>query len=231
MSTYLYINIAIVSLPLILSFDKKVQFSKKWKYVLPAIAIPGILFILWDVWFTHLGIWSFNPIHLIGLKLFGLPIEEHLFFITVPYASIFTYEVLKCYWPELNPNKVSRIIFGFFVIVLLSVALVFTDRLYTLITFLSLAISLLILLYLIKVKFLGRFLIAYGLIIIPFLIFNGILTGSWLDEPVVIYNNTENLNIRIWTIPFEDTFYGMLLVLLNIFFFELFQNKAQEGYN
>ena len=107
MSTYLLINIAIVSIPLILSFDKKVHFYKKWRYAIPAIAIPGFIFIVWDIWFTKVGIWSFNKIHLTGIELFGLPIEEHMFFITVPYASIFTYEVLKCYWPELNPKYLA----------------------------------------------------------------------------------------------------------------------------
>lgn len=56
------------------------------------------------------------------------------------------------------------------------------------------------------------FLLAYLVSIVPFFVVNGLLTAI----PVVIYNDTENLGLRLYTIPFEDIFYGMLLVLGNI---------------
>lgn len=61
--------------------------------------------------------------------------------------------------------------------------------------------------------------------LIPFLIVNGILTGSYVDEPIVWYNNAENLGIRIGTIPVEDTVYAMLLLMMNITFLERFSSK------
>ena len=60
------------------------------------------------------------------------------------------------------------------------------------------------------------FLISYLIILIPFLIVNGFLTAI----PVVLYNDAENSGIRIYTIPFEDIFYGMLLFLLNVLIYE-----------
>ena len=65
-------------------------------------------------------------------------------------------------------------------------------------------------------------------LLIPFFIVNGILTGTGIDEPVVWYNNAENLSIRILTIPIEDIFYGFELIILTIYFQELFKIRFKE---
>ena len=61
-----------------------------------------------------------------------------------------------------------------------------------------------------------------------FFISNGILTGSFLIEPIVIYNDLENLGIRICNIPIEDTIYGMLLIFLNIELYNYFISKTKK---
>jgi hypothetical protein len=52
----------------------------------------GIFFIAWDVFATSKGHWSFNSDYVNNLKLLGLPFEEILFFITVPYSCLFVFE-------------------------------------------------------------------------------------------------------------------------------------------
>jgi len=219
MYTYLLINFFTIVFPFALSFDKKVAFYKKWKALLPATIISATLFIVWDIFFTILGVWSFNPKYLSGLFFSYIPIEEVLFFITIPYACVFVYECVIAYLPKdyFAQYKVSISIF----LLLLSVVILalFTSHLYTLYTHLGL-ICLWIILYLLRhTAFLGRFYLAFLISIVPFLIVNGILTSL----PIVMYNDLENMGIRIYTIPLDDFFYGFLLLLLNVSIYEKFK--------
>lgn len=66
---------------------------------------------------------------------------------------------------------------------------------------------------------------AYLVSLLPFYIVNGILTAI----PVVMYNSNENMGFRVGTIPFEDHFYSMSLILLNLIFFEHFRRKNING--
>ena len=42
------------------------------------------------------------------------------------------------------------------------------------------------------------------------------LTGSWIENEVVWYNNQENLGFRLMTIPIEDSVYAFTLILTNL---------------
>ena len=215
--------------PLVLSFDKKVAFYQSFKYLLPAIIIPAGLYILWDIYFTSKGVWSFNENYITGIKLINLPIEEVLFFFIVPYCCVFIYECIRYYFPLLKKRKSANIILKLIGIVLFIIGIVFYKRYYTSYTFILCAVFI-AMVYWCKNYFLNFdasiFLVSFLIILIPFLIVNGFLTAI----PIVMYNDAENLGIRIYTIPFEDTFYGMLLVMMNVAVFERIRNKAQINY-
>jgi lycopene cyclase domain-containing protein len=55
---------------------------------------------------------------------------------------------------------------------------------------------------------------------IPFLIVNGILTGTGLEQPVVWYNPNEMIGLRLLSIPVEDVFYGLLMLIGSVTLFE-----------
>ena len=222
--TYFLILACSVAGPLALSFDKKVGFYKKWKYLFPAMLLPALCYVVWDIYFTSMGVWSFNEAYITGFKLANLPIEEVLFFIIVPYCCIFIYECIRCYFPKVNNHRWANLLLKGMGVALLISGCYFYNKQYTSLTFLFLSIFIAIL-FNAKIFFKDLhstyFLIAYAIILIPFLLVNGLLTAI----PVVIYNDMENLGRRIYTIPVEDIFYGMLLVMMDIAIYEKIRNR------
>jgi lycopene cyclase domain-containing protein len=222
---YLWLNLLSISLPLIFSFYPAAPFYKKWKSLWVAILIPAIVFVVWDEWFTQMGIWGFNPRYLTGIYLGSLPLEEVLFFICIPYACVFTYfalnHLVKTDYFGPYQNRITWAL----VFLLLVFGVFNITKWYTAVTFISLAAYLVILAVWIKPGYLGRFYFAYLFILIPFFIVNGILTGSFIEQEVVWYNPAEQLDIRMGTIPVEDTFYGMLLILMNVSILEYLEKK------
>lgn len=222
---YLLINIFTLSVPLLRSFEPRIKFLSRWKGLMLGIVISGTIFIIWDILFTKLGVWGFNKTYLTGIEIANLPIEEWLFFITVPYACIFIYEVANYF---IKKDLLGSIAYPFsylLIIVLFIFGFANLNKLYTGITFISTAVFLTLIVLFVKPNYLGRFFLAYFIALVPFLFVNGILTGSFIPGEIVWYNNEENLGIRIFTIPLEDTIYMLLLILMNISIYERWKKK------
>jgi lycopene cyclase domain-containing protein len=225
---YLLIDVFTVIVPILFSFHPKLNFYKNWKPFFIANSIVAVLFILWDVLFTHLGVWGFNPNYISGIYFFNLPIEEILFFICIPYACVFTYHCLNLFFKIEWSVKTENVVAYSLIVVLFVFGIYFYGKLYTASTFISLAMTLFIIKYFFKSNWLSRLLCIYPVLLIPFFIVNGILTGSGLPHPVVWYNDAENLGNRLVTIPVEDIFYGFELILLNVFLYEFFKKKINK---
>lgn len=216
--TYLLILIATIAAPLALSFDKKVQYYKNLKYILPAILVTAAIFIAWDINFTKANIWSFNLDYTLGKEIKGLPIEEWLFFIVVPYACVFIYEVLKFYLKEYEFANPFLVLSLLLIVAFGLISYFFRNQAYTFLTFLFSAVYLTYTIFRNKFKpYITKFYFAYVVSLLPFLIVNGILTGI----PVVEYNSAHILNIRIMNIPIEDFSYLFLLLLMVTTIYEM----------
>ena len=150
-----------------------------------------------------------------------------MFFIVVPYASVFIYACLVAYMKTDPLKKIHRPFLLILSFVLIIVAAVQYQRIYTSITFF--ATSLLIL-YNLKMnrEWLSMFLLSYFVVMIPFLAVNGILTGSFIEEQVVWYNPAHILNIRIVTIPVEDSIYNLMMFLMTVQFMEFFKRRKRK---
>jgi lycopene cyclase domain-containing protein len=82
--------------------------------------------------------------------------------------------------------------------------------------------------FIFKVRWYERFVFAYLVALIPFLIVNGILTGMFTENPVVWYNESHIMGIRIGTIPFEDLYYNYCLFLPIIGLYEWIKNRSAK---
>jgi len=224
--TYWLINILTIIFPFLLSFDRKVAFYKSWSKLWPGLLITGLFFIGWDILFTAKGTWSFSNRYITGIKPLGLPVEEWFFFLAIPYACVFIYDCLLAYFPFRKKADRAWPVFVVLGISLLVIGLVFYQKAYTFSSFTLCGIALLIV-YLLRKKIslfrADAFLVMFLVSLIPFFIVNGFLTAL----PVVMYNDAENLGIRLYTIPFEDTFYGMLLMLGNVAIMEWIRGRKQ----
>lgn len=226
---YLLVDFFCILFPFLFSFYPAIRFYRQWRhYLLPCLA-TATFFIIWDACFTHIGVWWFNPRYLLGVYVVGLPLEELLFFICIPYACVFTYYCFSIFFSFSRFTGIAQRLSYVLMVGLVVTAACYLPRLYTSVTFLLLAVFLLVLTRLWKVQYLATFYVTFAVILLPFFISNGILTGGFTPQPVVYYNDAHNLGIRMGTIPFEDTFYGMLLLLMNVAGYEYLKQRATIG--
>jgi len=228
--TYLYllINIVSFSIPFIYSFENKMRFIQYWKAIFLSITIVAIPFLIWDVIFTFYGVWGFNPQYYLGITFLGLPIEEILFFICIPFASIFTHYVFIHFFKNIKLSDTATKIITIFLLISSIVVLIFAfPKAYTSVNF-SLFTLLMFYALIKKDTILNRFYITFLLVLMPFFIVNGLLTGSFIPDEVVWYNNEENLGIRIGTVPVEDIFYAFSMLYMSVILIEKFKVKFNK---
>ena len=222
---YLVLNIGSLLIPFIFSFHPKLKFYKYWKSLFLSLMITMLIFIPWDTLFTINGIWSFNDDYFIGIKILSLPIEEWLFFICIPYACVFTHYALVNLIPNIGFHiKQTNIITYSLIVVFVLIALLHHDKWYTFVNF-SYAAILLLMVKTCCSEILKPYYLTFLVMLIPFFIVNGILTGSLIENEVVWYNNSENLNFRLLTIPIEDTIYAFTLILTNLALTQIFYKR------
>ena len=175
-----------------------------------------IPYIIWDVLVTG-SHWWFNKAYTLDFRLLGLPIEEWLFFITVPFGCLLVWETLSDtrLSKQLSPLRhVNTVLYATLPV---GIAVFSTGRQYTGLVLccfglVGLADTLLRTHLLRRPKTYLYLAIVAGLV----LVFNGYLTA----RPVVLYGEAYQSGYRILTIPVEDFGYGFTLTLFNAMLYE-----------
>ena len=238
---YLLVNIGCLSIPFIFSFHPKLNFYKKWRPFVIGTGVMLVIFVLWDMYFTSIGIWGFNDKYLTGIYIGNLPLEEILFFICIPYASVFTYHCFSIFTAGKSLSNLYIVLTWAIAVVCFIVGFLNYDKWYTASTHISCGIFLLFHLLVLKSKYLKTFMLTFLVLLIPFILSNGVLTGiTFWDYPVintnpdgvadmiVWYNNAENLSARIFSMPVDDLSYGLTMLLLVVTVYEAVSGSFDE---
>jgi lycopene cyclase domain-containing protein len=210
MSEYLLINIVIIAVPLLFTFEKKMKFYRRLPEVFTSMFIVGLFYIIWDIYATENSHWSFNPDYILNTAIFGLPLEEILFFITVPYAMLFLFEVLVFYLgSKIRYKPDARSVSLVLSIIFLGVSVILINHSYSFLVLISCSVYFFIagVFYSNNINS-GLFWLFILLSYIPFIGVNYLLTSF----PVVIYNPDAIIGTRFLTIPIEDFFYSFSLI-------------------
>jgi lycopene cyclase domain-containing protein len=215
--TYLWINLAIIFGPLCLTPNPRVAFYRNFRALAIAILIVSSVYVGWDIVVTAWGEWSFNQRYVSGVKIVNLPLEEILFFITVPYSCLFIYEaILTTSKKAVFKMPLEAVVTA--IVMLATGSMFYSSQGYTSKALGSCAIFLLVALRVDRPLLESRqYWLWMGICLVPFLIVNTVLTAL----PVVQYNPSAIWGSRFITIPLEDFFYNYSMLSFYLLVYRL----------
>ncbi len=204
--SYTIIALLVLAGPLAMSFDSKVFF---FQYIIPVLLSTffiGAVYILWDVIVTRQGHWAFNDEFVGEKRILHLPLGEWLFFLCVPYATLFIFEVMEAYFGPGRPQPELWWIQALASLPFFGLVYPFRHRGYTRLAMGAAGAFMLV-----------SAVLAPGLIfshtfwlfmLFSFLAF-AVVNGIYCSLPTIRYSPTATTGIRIGTIPVEDFVYNL----------------------
>jgi len=217
-STYMWINFFIFFFPFLSAIVFFRFFFKDIVAFFISFFVVGIFFIIWDSFFTTKDVWEFNEKHVMKLRIFNLPVEEIIFFITAPFGCIFIFSIMEIFFKDsVFETILLKYLFIFISVCFIIAGIFLRKKIYTFVVFMLTGIST-FLFVIAEIFFYKKFIFAMLISYVPFLVFNGILTTL----PVVKYNKNHIIGLRIINIPLEDFFYNFIMIGWYFFFFNIF---------
>ncbi len=217
---YLLFNLVVIVGPIVSHFSRQIRLVSRWRLKLLTSGIVMIPYIIWDAMVAG-SHWWFNEAYTLDFRLLGLPIEEWLFFITVPFGSLLVWETLPHAEQKIRLESLRNIRTVLYAALPAGVWVFSMGKQYTgLVIFCFGLFGLLDTLLGVDLLLLPRTYLYLAIVLGLILIFNGYLTA----RPIVLYGETYQMGYRIWTIPIEDFGYGFTLMLFNTMVYEKLKN-------
>jgi lycopene cyclase domain-containing protein len=214
--TFLFIDVLVFFIPMLLMLDKRFKSKKTFNQIVPGLLLMAALFTVWDLVFSHLLIRTFNPTYVIGYYFLGIPFEEYLLFLLIPFTVTVIYEYMLNLFPERMHQQSGNTFATILALLFLFLAIAFRQHQYTFYTCIFSSLLLQFNVYFLKSAFLGRYFFVFAVALVPAMLIHAVLTS----HPIIQYSNTGISGIKIGTIPFEDIVLFLLQTLLVITIFD-----------
>ena len=93
---YLAVLVGVVLGSMWLEVVVRTRVLQRTRRLVLSIAPVLAVFLAWDAYAIDAGHWTFDADRILGFEpIAGIPVEEMLFFIVVPVASILTFEAVR----------------------------------------------------------------------------------------------------------------------------------------
>ena len=210
---------------LVLSLKTDVQPHKQWRALLIAYVLVSLPFIGIDIIAAKQSLWYFNELYTSVYRYAWLPPEEILFFFTVPFAMLYVWGVIKKHvaakpmsttWPLVF---LSAIVAG-----AATLGLVYWGQRYTMLAAGLVIITAMAVGASTKLLFDNRFWVFQVALLGIFIMANAILTSL----PIITYNATEIIGIKLYTIPVEDFLFNFAFINSFLVVFTAFERPNRK---
>jgi isorenieratene synthase len=217
---YLLFDLVVMAGPAVATRYPPTTFRGRWTLALVAALIVAVPFIAWDLQVTGRH-WTFNRAHT-SVWLLWMPLGEWLFFLTVPLACSYTWEMLTGGVDPAPARRAGPVWVAAGGLLVAGLAAWSRGLEYTGFACAVLAGAIAADLAAGGRVMRHRRLRLFIILVVGFTaIFNGYLTA----RPLVLYDARYQLDLRIGTIPIEDFAYGLALVVANVALLERLRDR------
>ena len=217
---YLLFNLVVLAGPLVSARFPPISFRHRWLPALVAAVTIAVPFLAWDVLVTGRH-WNFNDAYT-SVRLLGLPLGEWAFFLTVPLACSYTWEMLTGGYDPVAVRRAAPLWAMTTGLLVAGGAAWMRGLEYT-----GFACGAFACAVARDLSSGGRVLRhrRCGVFLVMVVGFTAIFNGYLTARPLVLYDARYQLDFRIGTIPIEDFIYGLALVVANVTLFEQLRDR------
>jgi hypothetical protein len=219
MNTYLLL----LSILLLVSFVLYYKSSpmRLWRATLPAVFGAGVIFMVAMLVLKGKGVLTYDLRYFSGADNLGIPYEVILGAFVFPFAGISIYSFLNLKFPAQTYEKyslaLSNILMG------LCIAMIFFayTKWYPVFTFGLMMVTLFIVEYKNKIRFMYRFYRTYLVLLLAYLA----VVVQFHYAGCIGFHEQHTIRFRLVYVPFESFFLLFSIVLISILLFEVFKRR------